>query len=121
MTYKRYIMSIVFVVIGTCKSSGGLLRDFFESPRSYFLCHTVDSSGISTISKSSISSVNSDSQCSSLTAFPISNTQIRSSFTLNLQDCIDKWLETADFDSDGRISMEEFKLSIAGNSLVDEF
>ncbi len=33
---------------------------------------------------------------------------------------MDKWLETADFDHDGRISIEEFKLSIAGNSLVDE-
>ena len=36
------------------------------------------------------------------------------------QDAIDRWLESADFDSDGRISMEEFKLSIAGNTLVDE-
>jgi hypothetical protein len=26
----------------------------------------------------------------------------------------------ADFDSDGRISIEEFKLSIAGNTLVDD-
>lgn len=33
---------------------------------------------------------------------------------------MDLWLEGADFDSDGRISIEEFKLSIAGNTLVDE-
>jgi Ca2+-binding EF-hand superfamily protein len=36
------------------------------------------------------------------------------------QDAVDKWLENADFDSDGRISIEEFKLSVAGNSLVDD-
>ena len=44
----------------------------------------------------------------------------RAQIDLSFQDAIDRWLESADFDSDGRISMEEFKLSIAGNTLVDE-
>ena len=47
-------------------------------------------------------------------------TSINIKSTFLFQDAIDKWLEVADFDSDGRISIEEFKLSIAGNSLVDE-
>jgi len=36
------------------------------------------------------------------------------------KEVIERWLEEADFDHDGRISIEEFKLSIAGNKLVDE-
>ena len=37
-----------------------------------------------------------------------------------MQDTIQVWLEKADFDSDGRISLEEFKMGIAGNTLVGE-
>ena len=37
-----------------------------------------------------------------------------------VQETIQKWLEKADFDSDGKISLEEFKMGIAGNTLVDE-
>ena len=40
--------------------------------------------------------------------------------TIVFQESITQWLEEADYDSDGKISMEEFKLSIAGNTLVDE-
>ena len=37
-----------------------------------------------------------------------------------LQDTIEEWLEKADYDSDGRISLEEFKMGIAGNKLIGE-
>ena len=40
---------------------------------------------------------------------------------LNVQETIESWLEKADYDSDGRISLEEFKMGIAGNKLVGEF
>ena len=37
-----------------------------------------------------------------------------------MQDTIEEWLEKADYDSDGRISLEEFKMGIAGNKLIGE-
>uniref|UniRef100_A0A0K2UCS1 Calmodulinlike 5 [Canis lupus familiaris] n=2 Tax=Lepeophtheirus salmonis TaxID=72036 RepID=A0A0K2UCS1_LEPSM len=34
---------------------------------------------------------------------------------------IQEWIEKTDYDSDGKITLEEFKLSLAGKTLVDEF
>jgi Ca2+-binding EF-hand superfamily protein len=36
------------------------------------------------------------------------------------QNKIDEWIAATDFDSDGKITLEEFKLGMAGNSLVDD-
>jgi Ca2+-binding EF-hand superfamily protein len=33
---------------------------------------------------------------------------------------IDQWIEETDFDSDGKITLEEFKLGMAGNTLASE-
>ena len=38
----------------------------------------------------------------------------------NDKEIVNRWIETADYDCDGRISLEEFKLSIAGNTLCDD-
>jgi len=37
-----------------------------------------------------------------------------------LQSQIDEWIEKTDYDSDGRITIEEFKLGMAGSALIDE-
>jgi Ca2+-binding EF-hand superfamily protein len=36
---------------------------------------------------------------------------------LTFQNKIDEWIAATDFDSDGKITLEEFKLGMAGNSL----
>jgi len=36
------------------------------------------------------------------------------------QNKIDDWIAATDFDSDGKITLEEFKLGMAGNTLVDD-
>ncbi len=38
----------------------------------------------------------------------------------SFQNKIDEWIQATDFDSDGKITLEEFKLGMAGNSLVDD-
>ena len=37
-----------------------------------------------------------------------------------MQSQIDEWIEKTDYDSDGRITIEEFKLGMAGSALIDE-
>ena len=32
---------------------------------------------------------------------------------------IEEWISTTDFDGDKRITFEEFKFSVAGNTLID--
>jgi len=34
---------------------------------------------------------------------------------------IDDWIQNTDYDSDGKITIEEFKLGMAGNALVNDF
>ena len=35
------------------------------------------------------------------------------------QEGIEEWIKTTDFDGDKRITFEEFKYSVCGNSLID--
>lgn len=34
---------------------------------------------------------------------------------------VDEWIKATDYDSDGKITLEEFKLGVAGTSLIEEF
>ena len=36
-----------------------------------------------------------------------------------IQEGIEEWISTTDFDGDKRITFEEFKFSVAGNTLID--
>ena len=37
------------------------------------------------------------------------------------QNQVDEWIKATDYDSDGKITLEEFKLGVAGTALIEDF
>ena len=36
------------------------------------------------------------------------------------QSQVDEWIKATDYDSDGKITLEEFKLGVAGTALIED-
>ena len=48
---------------------------------------------------------------------------VKKDFYKNLlfQSQVDEWIKATDYDSDGKITLEEFKLGVAGTALIEDF
>ena len=45
---------------------------------------------------------------------------LKLTFFAFFQSQVDEWIKATDYDSDGKITLEEFKLGVAGTALIED-
>ena len=45
---------------------------------------------------------------------------LKFTFFAFFQSQVDEWIKATDYDSDGKITLEEFKLGVAGTALIED-
>ena len=54
--------------------------------------------------------------------FSMNNFELmKSKMVYFFQSQVDEWIKATDYDSDGKITLEEFKLGVAGTALIEDF